>query len=246
MGIGVPIIAFDSLESTNKTATELLRLSKVQHGAVILAREQTVGRGQRERAWMAQPGLDLTMSVVLEPAALRAEEQFVLGKLAALAVADVARSIVAREVRIKWPNDVLVERRKLAGILIKNEVVGELVQNSIVGIGLNVNSTDLPETLMATSLLLETGRIEDLTALVKAMCTAVDRRWAQWEHAPDALAAEYIEQLWARGRWADLVLDGQPVVARPMDVDAHGRLIVEHEDGQVKAYGLDRLRFAPR
>lgn len=246
MGIGVPIIAFDSIESTNKTAAELLRLSKVHHGAVILAREQTVGRGQRDRAWTAQPGLDLTMSVVLKPAALRAEEQFVLGKLAALAVADVARAIVAREVRIKWPNDVLVERRKLAGILIKNEVVGELVQNSIVGIGLNVNSTDLPETLMATSLRLETGRIEDLTGLVKAVCMAVDRRWAQWEHAPDTLAAEYTEQLWARGRWADLLLDGQPVVARPMDVDAHGRLIVEHEDGQVKAYGLDRLRFAPR
>ncbi len=246
MGIGVPIIAFDSLESTNKTAAELLRLSKVQHGAVIVAREQTAGRGQRGRVWTAQPGLDLMVSVVLKPRALRAEDQFGLGKMAALAVAEAIRTLVPGDVRIKWPNDVLVERNKIAGILIKNEVVGELVQSSVVGIGINVNSSGFPEELAATSLSMETGRLVDLKVLLDHLCRALDRRWMELELSHDGLAQDYTDQLWARGRWADLLLDGQPVVARPMDVDAHGRLIVEHEDGQVKAYGLDRLRFAPR
>lgn len=246
MGIGTPIIAFDTLESTNKTAAELLSLSKVQHGAVILAREQTAGRGQRGRTWTAQPGLDLTASVVLKPPALRAEDQFVLGKMAALAVAEVTRMLVPTDVRIKWPNDVLVERKKIAGILIKNEVVGELVQSSVVGVGINANSSGFPEEMTATSLLLETGRVVDVKVLLDHLCKALDRRWRAFENGEDGLAAEYTEHLWARGRWTDLLLDGQCIVARPMDVDAHGRLIVEHEGGAVNAYGLDRLRFAPR
>lgn len=246
MAIGDPIIAFDTLESTNKTAAELLNLSKVQHGAVILAREQTAGRGQRGRSWVAQPGLDLMMSVVLKPARLRAEEQFVLGKIAALAVADVASSLVTGDVRIKWPNDVLVERRKLAGILIKNEVVGELVQSAVIGIGFNANSTGFPEELMATSIFLETGRMVDLKVLLGHVCAALQKWWVEWEQGQGGHAEAYTEQLWARGRWAEFLLDGRSIAARPMDVDAHGRLIVEHEGGEVKAYGLDRLRFAPR
>lgn len=246
MIIGHPILAFDTLESTNKTAAELLNLSKVQHGAVILAREQTAGRGQRGRSWVSQPGVDLTMSVVLKPARLRADEQFALGKVVALAVAEAVRLLVPAEVRIKWPNDVLVERKKIAGILIKNEVVGELVQSCVVGIGINANSTGFAEDLMATSLVQETGREVDLAVLLSHVCKALDRRWKAYEAGDAGLAEAYAGELWARGRWADLLLDGQPVTGRPMDVDSHGRLIVEWEGGDVAVYGLDRLRFAPR
>ncbi|MBL7951250.1 MAG: biotin--[acetyl-CoA-carboxylase] ligase [Flavobacteriales bacterium] len=246
MTIGHPIIKFDTLESTNKTAAELLNLSKVQHGAVILAHEQTAGRGQRGRSWLSEPGADLMMSVVLKPARLRADEQFALGKVAALAVAEVVRLLVPGEVRIKWPNDVLVDRLKIAGILIKNEVVGELVHSSVVGMGINANSHDFPEALVATSILLESGRKVELAVLLDHVCKALDRRWKAYEAGESGLAEEYVDQLWARGRWAELLLDDRPVMGRPVDVDRHGRLIVELEGGEVAAYGLDRLRFAPR
>ena len=246
MPIGDPIIAFDTLESTNKTAAELLRLSKVQHGSVILANEQTAGRGQRGRTWNSQPGEDLTISVVLKPDALRAEEQFILGKVTALAVADVIAALGVAEVRIKWPNDVLVGRRKIAGILIKNEVIGELVQSCVVGIGINANGRDRPEDLVATSIAAETGRSIDLNALLTNLCQALEERYVALLHGSENTDKDYRDLLWTRGRWADLLLDGEPISARPMDVDAYGRLIIEHSEGHVAAYGLDRLRFAPR
>lgn len=246
MGIGHPVIEYDSLESTNKTAAELLGLSKVQHGAVILARTQTAGQGQRGRRWLSAPGVDLTMSVIVEPQKLRAEEQFVLGKIAALAVAEVVRSRVSGEVRIKWPNDVLVGRRKVAGILIQNEVVGEWVQRSVLGIGINVNGTGFPEELVATSLQLEGGRAVGVDELRVDLCEALERYWTQMERGESGLAEAYTKQLWMRGRWAELLLDGRSITARPVDVDRSGRLLVEVEGGAVVAYGLDRLRFAPR
>lgn len=246
MPIGDPVFAFDTLESTNKTAAELLKLSKVQHGAVILAREQTSGRGQRGRTWTSVAGADLLVSIVLKPSRLRAEDQFVLAKLAALAVAEVVRTMVPTDVRVKWPNDVLVERRKLAGILIKNEVVGELVQSCIVGIGINGNSQEFPEELVATSLRSETGQEVDLAELRVQLCAAFDRWWTAWEAGDPLVDRTYMEQLWSRGRWTPMVLDGNTILARPMDVDRHGRLIVELEGGQVGAFDLDRLRFGPR
>lgn len=246
MKIGSTLLEFDSVHSTNKTAAELFNLSKAQHGAVIVAREQTSGRGQHDRTWVSSAGLDLTFSVVLEPKGMRAEDQFVLAKMAALAVTDVIRPMVSGVVSIKWPNDILVEREKLAGILIQNELAGGSVACSIVGVGLNVNSAGLPAEMVATSLLQETGVVQDLSGLLENLCAALERRWQETTNEPDGLAADYTRTLWSRGRWADMVLDGSPEKARPMDVDPLGRLIVELEDGEVAAYGLDRLRFAPR
>ena len=106
--------------------------------------------------------------MVLKPGELKASGQFMLAKLAALAVYDVVAAQVkwsvgdrADEVRIKWPNDVLVARRKIAGVLIRTEVQGDRVTSAVLGIGLNVNSTELEAELGATSLRLETGREQD-------------------------------------------------------------------------------------
>ena len=183
---------------------------------------------------------------MLKPTRLRAEDQFMLGKLAALAVAEVVQERVPGAVRVKWPNDVLVERRKVAGILIKNEVVGELVQSSIVGVGINVNSRAFPEELVATSLWLDSGREADPSEVLIHLCAAMERRWSAWEGGDRGADRAYSDLLWSRGRWSAFVRDEEPIMARPMDVDRHGRLIVEMENGEVGAYGLDRLRFAPR
>lgn len=243
---GEPLLEFEALESTNKTAAELLAAGEAPHGAVILAHAQLHGRGQRGRFWQSAPGLDLTFSIVARPRGLRADAQFALSKVAALAVHDAVRGRVPDEARIKWPNDILIGRRKVCGILIQNELAGELVASSIVGIGINVNSTELPEELMATSLAREAGAPLDRRALLAAVLERFGHWWSKWESAPEAGLESYSDRLWTRGRWADLLLDGAPIQARPLDVDGLGRLLIERADGRVEAHGLDRLRFAPR
>ncbi|MBK7384945.1 MAG: biotin--[acetyl-CoA-carboxylase] ligase [Flavobacteriales bacterium] len=244
--IGETLLEFDKLDSTNKEAAELLALSKVDHGAVILAHSQADGRGQRGSAWLSSPGQDLTFSIVVKPPRLRADAQFALGKIAALAVHDTVRKHVEGDVRIKWPNDVLVERKKIAGILIKNEVVGELVMSAVIGIGLNVNNTSLPEELVATSLAKEAGKSFDRKVVLRECLDRFGHWWGKWTSAPGEGLVSYTDRLWTRGRWTDMTLDGAPIRARTVDVDPLGRLIIETEDGAVNAYGLDRLRFAPR
>lgn len=250
--IGQQFIELSSVDSTNKYAAEQLALRKLRHGAVILAHEQTAGRGQRGRVWRSGGGLDLTASVVLIPQRMRVSGQAVLSKMAALAVHDVVAEVLRRSgvpadpVRIKWPNDVLVDRRKISGILIKNEVVGTLVQSCVVGVGLNVNSTALDADINATSLRLETGREQDRRAVLEMLCDRLEAWWARLEAEDPGIGEAYAERLWSRGRFASFERDGVPFTGRPVDVDADGRLLVEDEAGHVQAYGTERLRFAPR
>ncbi len=251
--IGAQFIELASVDSTNNYAAEHLSLSELQHGAVILAHDQTAGRGQRRRTWTSSNGLDLTYSIVLRPQGLKAADHFRLGKVAALAVHQtveealkVTQGVGGGQVRIKWPNDILVDRQKIAGILIQNDVVGGQVQSAIVGIGLNVNSSELNHEHHATSLRLEVGQPQDRMALLERLCQVFEHWWDLLASDPAQVDASYVERLWARGRYADFELDGQPFTGRPVDVDADGRLLVEGEAGGVLAYGLDRLRFAPR
>lgn len=244
--IGQQLIELISVPSTNKVAAEQLALSQLQHGAVVFAHEQTAGRGQHGRSWLSAKDLDLTFSIALLPDRLKVSEQFVLVRLSALAVHEVVRSLQPAEVRVKWPNDVLVGRRKIAGILIKTEVIGQLVQSAIVGIGVNVNNNDLTADLNATSLRLVTGTVHDRRALLEKICQAFERRWKKWEDEGEDGSAEFSEALWSRGSWTGFELDGQPFKARPLDVDQEGRLVIELENGQVNAYGTERLRFALR
>jgi BirA family biotin operon repressor/biotin-[acetyl-CoA-carboxylase] ligase len=247
--IGNRIIRLASVDSTNNYAAKGIAAGELDHGTVILARDQTAGQGQRGRDWITAPGLDIAMSVVLLPENLPVPGQFNLAKAAALAVHDVVADVLrqagldAGSVRIKWPNDVLIDRRKVAGILIANELQGNLVASAIVGIGMNVNSTGLDNALGATSLLLETGTMQDTDAVALALCARLEHWWQRLDAVPGEVEAAYAERLWAKGRFAAFTLDDAEFTARPLEVDAMGRLIVEDELGRVAAYGLERLRF---
>ncbi|MBL8001334.1 MAG: biotin--[acetyl-CoA-carboxylase] ligase [Flavobacteriales bacterium] len=250
---GHPLIELDSVDSTNKYAADRLHLPELQHGTVILAHEQTQGRGQRERTWSSNKGLDLTFSLVLRPKGLKAAGQFVLAKVAALAVhAAVVDALRAASglgvgaVHIKWPNDVLIGDRKVAGILIHSELAGERITASIVGIGLNVNSSELHAAPGATSLRNEVGHALDRLALLEDLLARFDAWWGRASTAPGEVDAAYAAQLWGRDRAMDLELDGVPFSGVPVDVDPAGRLRVRDLSGTEQAYGLDRLRFVPR
>lgn len=251
--IGKHFIELPTVDSTNRYAAELMARGEAGHGTAILAHEQTAGKGQRGRVWRSTAGQDIALSVVLVPKDLPAQDQFILAQIAALAVHDVVADALritvdggASRVRIKWPNDVLIDRRKVAGILIENEIVSGSVAGTIIGVGINVNTHELDADLNATSLRIETGTAHDRMAIVTDLLARLQHYWDRWQAGDPQVRMRYVELLWARGRFTEFELNGEPFTGRPMDVDAGGRLLVEDDRGRVKAYDLDQLRFAPR
>ncbi|MGI8421190.1 MAG: biotin--[acetyl-CoA-carboxylase] ligase [Gaiellaceae bacterium] len=187
-------------------------------GALVTADEQTAGRGRLGRSWEAPAGSSLLASVVLRPSAFRRAAE--LSLFAGLAVAETIEAALGRQAAIKWPNDVLVDDRKLAGVLA--EARAEAV---VVGIGINVNQAAgaLPSgtKLPAASLRTLDGRLHERAPLLAELLFRLERRYDEWlEHGLAAAHPELAARDALRGR--SVLVDGQP--ARVLGVRPDGRL----------------------
>ena len=160
--IGTVIYHFRVLDSTNTYALKLLSQIRPKAGTLISADYQTTGRGQMGRDWHSAPGLNLCLSCILYPET-NAQNQFAISMAVALAVRDTVADFINQErVKIKWPNDIYVGDKKIAGILIQTSIHGNVIIYCVAGIGLNVNETDFPAELPnPTSLKLETTETLD-------------------------------------------------------------------------------------
>ena len=171
--IGRRVIYYPSLPSTNELAKEEARRG-AEEGAVVIAEEQTLGRGRLKRAWLSPKG-SLALSVILYPGL---EYLPFLIMLASLAVVRSIEAVTGLQARIKWPNDVLLNEKKVCGILVESEVRGEVVNYAVIGIGVNVNLRipDFPELLpAATSLSQEMGGEVSRLGLVRRLLVEMDR-----------------------------------------------------------------------
>ncbi len=163
----------------------------------MLADNQTDGRGQIGSRWLSDPGMNLLCSILLYPCGLFAEDQFILAQITSLAILD-ALAPVCPALTIKWPNDIYINDRKLAGILIQNQWQGSSLRSTVIGIGLNVNQTsfDLP-CISPHSLYLYTGQEYDVREVFQSICIALELRYAQWKQGDLVqLRAAYLKNLY--------------------------------------------------
>ena len=141
--IGKSIIHFDELDSTNAMSKKMLNDKLVGNGSVIVADYQTNGRGQFGNKWQSIRNENLTFSIVLNPSFLKVQQQFLLSQTISIAIANYLSLYFLKEnINIKWPNDILVNNKKICGILIENTISGNTLTDSVVGIGININQVD--------------------------------------------------------------------------------------------------------
>ena len=199
-------------------------------GAVVFAEEQTTGRGRFNRAWISPPGLNLSFSVLFRP---EKERLPYINMAAALAVCDAASDLAGLTTTIKWPNDVRVDGKKLSGILVETDVVGNEIDHAVVGIGVNVNldAGHYPEIAdIATSLMAECGREFDRSSVLRIVLEHLDRYYARIR-AGSSLTTEWASRLDTLGkvvrvRWRDHVIEGTAET-----VDDQGNLVLRKTDG---------------
>lgn len=241
MQIGQKIIRLDTVDSTNNYAANLQKEGRIGHGTVILADEQTAGRGQRGAIWDSKPAENLLISVFLVPANLSVKDQVGLTHFASLSVAEVLRKFgISSE--IKWPNDVLVDGRKIAGILIENTISNGRVTGSVVGIGLNVNQTGFGG-LNATSIRNSVGHFIPLEEVLFSLMAAMEKLWSILDSGDlKTLREEYLDQLYLKGKRASFCDETGDFEGVITGVTPDGQLMVLREEGE-KLYGIKDFRF---
>jgi BirA family biotin operon repressor/biotin-[acetyl-CoA-carboxylase] ligase len=242
--------ALDVVESTGSTNADLREVARTTDamGHVLVAEEQVAGRGRLDRTWTAPSRSALTLSVLLRPAAKSAATWGWLPLIAALAIDDALRVFEVPDSGVKWPNDVLIGERKLAGVLSErvDTPSGPVV---IIGMGVNVSLRDdeLP-TPTATSLAVA-GSVVDRDSLLRAMLRALEARYRGWcDGAVTDLQQTYRERSRTIGRDVRVLLPGgRELFGRAVDVDVSGGLLVDDGSRQqlVAAADVMHARLAP-
>ncbi len=230
--IGKNIYYLTSCHSTNDIAAGKVRSGLDENGDVIIAGQQTAGRGMHGNSWEGESGSNFMLSIILKPANLAVSEQFGLSQCIALGVQRYVRSVVGEGVAVKWPNDVMIGSRKVAGILIENTLRGASVTNAIVGIGLNVNQKEFSNP-RATSLAVETGVFYSLEKELEPLLLHIEECYGYLEALPAGeLGRRYTETMLGLGQIRSFVCGEEYFSGIIAGVTPSGRLKVITTDGE--------------
>lgn len=232
--IGKNLIVLDSVDSTNDYLKKLGNEGG-ENGTVVIAREQTKGKGRLGRTWQSKKDDGIAFSVLLRPNAAPSEVSAIT-PLAGLAVCKAIREYTKLDCVIKWPNDIIVGRKKLVGILTEMSAEFDAVEYVITGIGINVDHTSFPEEIAfkATSLLLETGRHIDKNEFLACVLGHIENEFVKnnLELTPTALA-EYTDLCATVGRSVTFQRGTRRISGMAVGVSEHGELKVMMSDGTI-------------
>jgi BirA family biotin operon repressor/biotin-[acetyl-CoA-carboxylase] ligase len=244
--IGQNIIKLSSVDSTNNYLKVLLSKSEpLPDGTVIMAEEQYAGRGQQQNAWHAEPGQNLTFSLLLKPSFLAIKNQFMLNMAVSIALNEALQQLLGKGVSIKWPNDIYYIDRKLGGILIENIISGHHFKSSIIGIGLNVNQEDFQAALKdkATSVYQILHKDVNLDELLAVICSQIESQYLKLKSNTNlSLTNEYLNRLYRFGRPSSFRHNGQVFEGSITGITELGMLVIESM-GKVKAYNFKEVEF---
>jgi len=240
--MGKKVVYMPSCHSTNEVASDLLKTQKIEEGTVIITDNQTSGRGQQGNHWESDKGKNITCSLILKPNALPLSDQFVLNIIVSLGVADLVSDVLSMDAKVKWPNDVYCNNEKISGILINSTIKGHMLENSVVGIGLNVNQQHFSNT-KATSLSLLSGNTTyNLPQILESLILCIEKRYFQWKNDIDGLRNDYLKNMYWRDQVRTYKENGKYFTGIIKDVTNSGKLMVEDEV-QTRLFDFKAIEF---
>lgn len=238
------IIHIDELVSTNSYLRNL-PANLLSDGTTVYTDFQTAGRGQRGNTWESEKGKNLTFSAILFPKELKAEDQFLISQITSLAIKDVL-SKYTKHITIKWPNDIYWKDRKITGILIENDIMGECISQSILGVGININQTEFvsnaPNPVSLKQITHANYNIaEILSDILNCLCNYYkeindfDKR--------DEIRTDYKKSLYRREGFYQFEDKDGIFIARIADVENIGLLVLKTIDGEIRSYGFKEIKY---
>lgn len=236
------LIRLAEARSTNSTIREWLKREPLPEGSVILAENQTAGRGQVGNTWEAEPGKNLTFSVVLYPTCIAANEQFIISQIAALSVKETLDAYTS-DITVKWPNDIYWRDKKICGMLIENDLAGRTIYTSIIGIGLNINQeafrSDAPNPVSLTQI---TGKSYDKEEVLERFLSIFyDYYLRLLQERGEEIRSAYQAALYRNDGFYPYKDDGGMFEARIHHIEPTGHLILELPDGCLRRYAFKEV-----
>lgn len=239
------IIRLEATESTNLYLKQLLREEQLEEGSMVIADFQTGGRGQVGSSWFSSKEKNLLFSLLIYPKDVRANEQFIISRIASLAVKNTLDQFTD-DIRIKWPNDIYWKEQKIGGILIENDIEGKYITNSVIGIGININqelfTPDLPNPVSLRQI---TGSIQDRVYILDIFQREFFLLYRDFQKGDiKAIEDEYILDLYRATGYYWYEDENGRFMAEIDDVLPSGHLVLKTMDTEeVRKYAFKEVAF---
>ena len=234
-------IKLEAINSTNDYVLSLKDLIVFKEGLVVTANYQSEGNGQRGNNWESNNMENLLLSVVIEPN-IKINQQSSISKIVSLSVCDLLKSfgIVAE---IKWPNDILVIKKKISGILIQNKLQGNYITHSVIGIGFNVNQLIFKDySLQATSLRLQLDCEYEISKIQDKFLSFLFARLKRFK-AGENQDNEYLEALFLKEKLAAFESNNKQFMGIIKGVCESGRLLIQLEDDSIIEFEHQQIKY---
>ncbi len=237
-------IHLEEIDSTSNYLKKILSENEVSEGTIVVADFQTGGRGQRGNSWESEKGQNLTFSILLKPDFVSANKQFIISQIIALAIKDVLDRY-ADGISIKWPNDIYWNNSKICGILIENSLIGNYIQQSIAGIGININQTEFrSDASNPISLSMVTGNSYNLHEILDKITNSI---LFYYQLAKDGNTFEIVslyKNALFRKNGYHFYNDGiEDFEAKINDIEPSGILVLEKPDGKIRKFAFKEIKY---
>lgn len=246
--VGQTIVELDQVESTNTYAINLIKEMQVAEGAIICTYNQTKGRGQLGNTWLAERGKNLTFSLILHPGFLRINNQFYLSKIISLAIFGMLTDFLnpsLYDIKIKWPNDILVNNQKIAGVLIENILRANFLQSAVIGVGININQNDFTDVdKEATSLNCLLQQEFNLKDALHIFCRHFEALYLSLKQNKfEKITADYLTSLYGFKKPAIYQADERIFSAEIVNVEENGLLVLHTEENKIEKFNFKEIRL---
>lgn len=235
-------LRLEETDSTNNYVAKQAAEDKYRPGTAILSYFQTSGRGQRGNTWQAQRGANLTFSFAVAADFLPLHRSFLLSKAVSVGLCRAVGEMTSGKAVIKWPNDILLNGKKIAGILIEFKQIGGRL--AVVGIGLNVNQTDFGTAFKATSVANELGRRTEIDAAAHAVAAHLNAAFSElFAESFDTIHADYMSMLYGFQTEARFETPERSFSGTILDVDESGMLLVRSRQGSAQSFAPKEVKI---
>lgn len=244
--LGREFIYLNEVNSTN-SYLKRLRADQFSHGAVVLTDNQTAGRGQYERGWISDPFKNLTFTIALKPEVNLSLTLLTLG--CASAISDVLQRYCHDPIRIKWPNDIFVADMKIGGILTESVFMGSRIERVLIGIGINLDQTEIKQLNSYTSCsLAELSQTEFTRENLLSECLQeIESMYEHWLQSNPAMIRSIHSRLIGYGEWVKLKVYDEllPDTYKCIGVNEKGELLMLNEQLDVDKFSYEQVRIVP-
>ncbi|HQO49567.1 MAG TPA: biotin--[acetyl-CoA-carboxylase] ligase [Bacteroidales bacterium] len=238
-------IVLQVADSTNKVVHEMYMNNAVRKPVCVTAAFQTAGKGLEQNMWFSSDGKNLLLSLGFKPDFLRPEEQFELTKIVSLALLETVGQFLENEkLFIKWPNDIYCRDQKIAGILISNLIQGREIELTIVGIGLNINEQNFPQSIPnPVSMIQLLGEVVKVEDVLDVFLVVFASKINEFRFSREKIHEDYLTNLLYYNEKRNYLVSKDQISGTITGVNAYGHLRLKTDDGDVMEFDLKEIVF---